>query len=268
MKWRVWFLVVTILAAVVVVYFFPPIPQNETYHMFADHRALLGIPNCLNTTSNILFLFVGWFGMRFVLQKRSQTGNTFIDPSERWPYFVFFLAVFLTTFGSAWYHLRPRDDRLLWDRLPMSFGFMALVSAILAERIGVKIGVWLLTPLLALGAGSVLYWDITQSDGHGDLRAYALVQFGSLLVLLLLVSLFRARYTRGADLIISLAIYVVAKILEVADHIIFSWGGIVSGHTLKHVAAAISAFWILRMIVLRKPILTPVTFPTSDDRGT
>ena len=268
MNWRVWFLAITILAAVVIVYSFPPIPQNEMYHLFADHRTLLGIPNCLNTISNILFLLVGWFGMRFVLQKRSQPGNTFIDPNERWPYFVFFSAVFLTTFGSAWYHLRPGDDRLLWDRLPMSFGFMALVAAILAERTSVKIGVRLLTPLLALGAGSVLYWDVTQSHGRGDLRPYALVQFGSLLVLLLLVSLFRARYTHGADLIASLAIYVVAKILEVADHIIFGWGEIVSGHTLKHVAAAISAYWILRMVQLRKPILSPATFPSGDNHGT
>lgn len=268
MKWRTWVLTITILAAIVIAFFFPAIGQDETYHNFADHRTLLGIPNCLNTISNIFFLFVGWLGIRFVLRKPLQTGHGFIDPIERWPYFVFFLAVFLTAFGSAWYHLRPGDTRLLWDRLPMAFGFMALVSATLAERIGAKIGVWLLTPLLAIGAGSVLYWDVTQSHGHGDLRPYALVQFGSLLAILLLVVLFPARYTRGADFIVSLGIYGVAKLFEAADRIIYGWGGIVSGHTLKHVVAAISAYWILRMIKLRKPIPTPALILADKDNVT
>jgi hypothetical protein len=93
--------------------------------------------------------------------------------------------------------------------------------------------------------------------GHGDLRAYVLAQFGSLLVLLLLVALFPARYTRGADLIVSLLIYALAKVFEAADRPIFNLGGIVSGHTLKHVTAAVSAYWILRMLKLRVPIRGP-----------
>lgn len=265
MKSRAWVLVVAILAVIVIVFLFPAIRQNEAYHNFADHRTLLGIPNCLNTLSNLFFLFVGGFGMSFVLRKPLETGHEFIDPIERWPYFVFFLAVFLTAFGSAWYHLRPSDDRLLWDRLPLAFGFMALLSAILSERLDVKIGVRLLIPLLGIGGASVIYWDVTQSYGHGDLRPYALVQFGSLLAILLLVALFHARYTRGADLIASLGIYGLAKILEVADRIIYGWGGMVSGHTLKHVVAAISAYWILRMIMLREPTPTLTLIPVDKD---
>jgi hypothetical protein len=66
--------------------------------------------------------------------------------------------------------------------------------------------------------------------------------------------LFPARYTRSEDLMISLAWYGLAKILEAADRPIFSMGRIVSGHTLKHIAAAISAYWILRMLELRRPL--------------
>jgi hypothetical protein len=139
----------------------------------------------------------------------------------------------------------------------MTLGFMSLLAATLNERISVRTGTRLLIPLLIFGVASVLYWNVTLARGNGDLRAYVLAQFGSLLVLLLLVALFPQRYTRGADLIISLLIYALAKVFEAADRPIFSLGGIVSGHTLKHVTAAVSACWILRMLELRAPITPP-----------
>lgn len=33
---------------------------------------------------------------------------------------IFFFGVTATAFGSAYYHLRPNDSRLVWDRLPVS----------------------------------------------------------------------------------------------------------------------------------------------------
>jgi hypothetical protein len=41
---------------------------------------------------------------------------------------------------------------------------------------------------------------------------------------------------------------------EEADRPIFALGHIVSGRTLKHVAAAGAGFWFLRMLVKREPI--------------
>jgi hypothetical protein len=105
-----------------------------------------------------------------------------------------------------------------------------------------------------LGIVSVWYWLFTQHRGQGDLRPYALVQFGSIAILLLLVALFPPRYTRGGDLIVALGIYMASKIFEVLDAQIYSVGKIVSGHSLKHVAAAISACWIYRMLKLRSPL--------------
>jgi predicted membrane channel-forming protein YqfA (hemolysin III family) len=256
MSWRSWVLIGAIFVAVFVVFLFPAIPQSEAYHNFADTRAFLSIPNCLNVLSNAFFLLVGSLGILFVLRRDAGGAAAFVDPLERWPYFVFFVGVTLTAFGSSYYHLDPNDHTLVWDRIPMTVGFMALVAAMLAERINVKLGVRLLVPLVALGAASVVYWDITQSRGHGDLRPYALAQFGSLLVLLLLIALFPPRYTRTSDLGIALALYALAKVLEAADKPIFAAGHIVSGHTLKHLAAALSTYWILRMLRLRAP-LTP-----------
>jgi hypothetical protein len=259
MKWRLWVLVGAVLAAVLITFCLPPIPQSEAYHNFTDQRALLGIPHCLDVLSNVFFLLVGLLGIRFVLRNRNENGPAFLRPLERWPYLAFFVAVALTAFGSAYYHLHPDDHRLVWDRIPITLSVMSLLAATFGERVCIRTASWLLAPLLLLGAFSAIYWEKTQAAGHGDLRPYALAQFGSLLILLLLVALFPPRYTRGADLLVSLAIYAVAKLFEAADRPIFSLGQIVSGHTLKHLAAALSAYWILRMLRLRTPIVARAT---------
>ena len=250
MNWRLWLVSAVLLAMTCSLFLLPPIPQNQAYHGFADQRALLGIPQCLDVTSNIPFLIFGVWGIVFVLP--GGAASPFVDPLERWPYFVFFLGVTLTAFGSAYYHLRPNDSRLVWDRIPMTIGFTGLVAGVVSERISVKAGLRSLVLLVAMGIASVWYWRVTEAAGRGDLRPYGLVQYGSLLAVLLFIALFPPRYTRGADFIISLLIYALAKGFEAADRQIFALGRIVSGHTLKHIAAAISAYWILRMLQLRQ----------------
>lgn len=252
MNRRVWILLAAVLVAVFAIYLFPAIPQNEAYHNFADKRAFLGVPNFLNVASNVFFLFAGVAGIWFVL-RAAKGGGPFLDSRERWPYFAFFVGVTLTAFGSGWYHLNPDDRTLVWDRIPMAIGFMALVAALIAERIDATAGVRLLLPLVAVGIGSVVYWEFTQMRGHGDLRPYALVQFGGLLVMVLLILLFPARYTRTVDLGVALGLYALAKIFEAADSIVFSEGRIVSGHTIKHCFAALATHWVLRMLRLREP---------------
>jgi hypothetical protein len=254
MNRRVWVLVAAVAAAIVVVFLFPAIPQSEAYHKFADQRPLLGIANCLNVISNAPFLFIGLAGMGLALRGTRAGTNLFLDARERWPWFAFFLGVMLTAFGSAWYHHHPDDHTLVWDRIPMTIGFMALVAAVVAERISVRVGLGLFLPLVALGIGSVIYWEITQTRGHGDLRPYVVAQFGSLLTLIFIFGLFPARYTRGLDFVTALGLYGAAKVFEAADKLVFAAGHIVSGHTFKHLVAALSTYWILRMLRLRTPI--------------
>jgi hypothetical protein len=256
MNRRVWILLAAVTAAIVAVFLFPAIPQSEAYHNFADRRPLLGIANCLNVISNAPFLFIGLAGMGFAVRGARTGKSIFLDARERWPWFAFFVGVTLTAFGSAWYHHHPDDHTLVWDRIPMTIGFMSLVAAVVAERISVRAGVRLLLPLIALGSGSVIYWEITQARGHGDLRPYAIAQFGSLLVLVLLFALFPTRYTRSLDFVVALAFYGIAKLFEAGDKFIFAAGHIVSGHTIKHLFAALSTYWILRMLRLRHPIPT------------
>lgn len=254
MSRRVWILIGVLAAVILGVSLLPPIPQNEAYHNFADQRTLLGIPHCYDVISNFPFLIVGLWGIIAVFKRNAAGISHFVDPNERWPYLVFFAGVALTAFGSSYYHLHPDDARLVWDRIPMTLGFMGLLSAMIAERIRIKAGLRALAPLVLLGAASVLYWRVTQQAGYGDLRPYALVQFGSIIAIVLLIVLFPPRYTRGADLIASFLLYGLAKVCEAADRPIFALGGIVSGHTLKHITAAISAYWILRMLRARQAV--------------
>ena len=249
-------LVAAAFAPFVVALFVRRIPQDLAYHQFVDARTLLGVPNFLNVFSNVFFLIVGVWGVLTLLPRKdsSSAAPVFVRTEERWPWLFFFIAVALTAFGSAYYHEQPGNHRLVWDRLPITLGFMSFVAAMISERVSVKDGLRLLLPLWLVGAGSVFYWQATESRGVGDLRLYGVVQFGSLLFILVLVFLFPPRYSRSHDLLVALLLYALAKLFEYLDKPIYSAGQIVSGHTLKHLAAALSAFWVLRMLKLRAPI--------------
>jgi hypothetical protein len=213
---------------------------------------MLGVPNFLNVASNFPFALVGLMGLWYLLRKDGR--EMFLHSHERWAYAVFFLGVAFTSIGSSYYHLAPDNDRLFWDRLPMTLGFMSVFAAVISERVNVKTGFRMLAPLLAAGLASVLYWRMTEARGEGDLRLYAIVQFYPLLAIPLLLGLFPPRYTRGGQFLAALAIYGAAKVFELADALIFSAGHVISGHSLKHIAAAASALWILDMLRKRKPV--------------
>jgi hypothetical protein len=226
----------------------PPIPQPLSYHNFADQRPWLGIPNFGDVASNAPFAVVGVWGLIVVFTRNTAK---FSDPRERWPYALMFAALVLTAFGSAYYHLAPDNARLVWDRIPIMVVFMALVAAVIAERVSVPAGLWLFPVLQAAGIGSVLLWRASELARHGDLRFYAAVQVYSILMLLL-VLLLPPKYTRGYDFAVVVTLYVLAKILEVADRQVFAVGHLISGHTLKHLAAATAGYWILRMLQKRE----------------
>ncbi len=228
-----------------------PLAQDPAYHLMADQRSLSGVPNCLNVLSNLPFALVGALGLVTVLRGGPGSATPFRDPWARWPYAALFAGIALTTLGSAYYHLSPDNARLVWDRLPMTLGFMGLLTALLAERVGLRVGRLLFGPLVLLGAGSVAYWYWSELQGWGDLRLYFLVQYGSLLLVLLLLLLYPAPYPGTGYLIVGLGAYAGAKWLEAADQRIFALGQIVSGHTLKHLVAAGAVACLVAMLRAR-----------------
>jgi hypothetical protein len=142
---------------------------------------------------------------------------------------------------------------LFWDRLPMTVAFMSLLAAQVVDRFSVKAGLALLLPMLLVGAASVLYWRATERAGAGNLTPYAVLQAYAVVMLLLIALLQPSRYTRGNDLYWVFAGYVIAKAFELFDKQFLEFGHLVSGHTLKHLAAAVAGFVVCRMLVLRTP---------------
>ena len=213
----------------------PPIPQVQSYHQFADQRTLFGIPNVWNVVSNLPFIAVGAAALARFHRQAATT--------------VLFLGIFLTGFGSSYYHWNPSDGPLFWDRLPMTLCFMAILALVVEERVSAKAGAVLLWPLLAVGLFGLLLWRQI-----GDLRLYVWVQFFPALALPLMFLLFPPKYTGTDYWLIAAALYALAKMLEFYDGAVYSVGSILSGHTLKHLAAAGACFAILRYFVARRPI--------------
>lgn len=220
-----------------------PILQDQGYHHFADQRTLLGIPNFWNVISNLPFIAVGAAGLRRFHR----------DPAT----LVIFLGIFLTGFGSSYYHWNPSDSTLFWDRLPMTLCFMAILAVVVEERISARLGAVLLWPLLATGLLSLLLWRFT-----GDLRLYGWVQFFPCLALPLLLLLCPPKYTGTFYWLIAGVLYALVKLFEFADHAVHS-SFILSGHTIKHLFGAAACFAILRYFQTRQPITSSPLMASS-----
>lgn len=247
--WRTWLLIGSAVVFAIAAVLVPAEPQPLWYHAFADCRRIWGIPNFFNVLSNLPFLVAGGMGLAIIWRG----GGRFIEPREQLPYLVFFLGALLTSAGSAYYHLAPDNPRLVWDRLPMTLGFAGLVSAAIAERVQVQAGLRLLWPLLAVGAGTVVYWYATEIRGAGNLVPYAAYQTWSILAIVLLL-FSPGRYSHGRLLAWAAAWYGLAKVFETFDLQIYQWmGGTLSGHTIKHLLAGAAVFAIVRQLDLRLP---------------
>ena len=105
-----------------------------------------------------------------------------------------------------------------------------------------------LLPALLLGAGSVVYWH--WSD---DLRLYIWAQLAPMLAAPAVILLFPARHSLRSWLLFGLACYGAAKLAELADGSIFQVSaGLLGGHTVKHLLAALAAAAIHLMLLRRR----------------
>ena len=248
-QFRLAYLFAVALLVVIAVSFMQAIPQDTAYHDFIDKRTLYAIPNFWNVASNIVFVIVGLLGIVQLAVRQPVTGGL---PELRTVYLVFFIGVFFTGFGSAYYHLDPSNATLVWDRLPMTLAFMAFFSMIVGEYLSPGVGRALLWPLLLVGILSIMYWYMTERAGHGDLRPYALVQFLPMLLIPMILLMFRGRLNGSLYLWAMIAAYVVSKIAEYFDADIFSAAGVLSGHGIKHIVAAVGTLFILLALRRRR----------------
>lgn len=202
------------LAAVIGTFVFVPFfPQDPAYHHFADTRSLLGIANFWNVISNVPFLIVGLLSLATTRRNAAEV--------------VFGIGLILTAIGSSIYHLNPGDATLLYDRAGMVVAIMALVALLVPAR-----GVLVVAELI--GIASLVVWQMT-----GDLRLYGVVQFFPGVLMLM-------RIRKRSALWLVLFFYAIAKVCEQYDAQIYdALQHVISGHTLKHFAAALAtlAMW-------------------------
>jgi hypothetical protein len=246
-------------ASVVAVACHAPIAQPSGYDVFADQRNVWGIPNFWNVVSSLPFLVVGLAGTMELLRRWPRGALLSLRPA----YLSFFISIAWVALGSTYYHLAPTHNTLAWDRLPMAIAFMAFFAVIVGEHISPRLGQLLLWPLLALGVVSVAYWHFTEEAGRGDLRLYIIVQYLSMVLIPLILLFFPSKFSHVRLIWTLLGAYGLAKLLELADELVFSLSHVVSGHTLKHLAAALGACVFLYALRRRHPLGSGTSMPAG-----
>jgi hypothetical protein len=235
--------------AAVILFFQKPIPQSLLYHTFADQRNFFGINNFWNVMSNIPFLFIGFFGVKNAIK----TWNMNEKLEKRILPLLLSVGIFTIGIGSAYYHYAPDNATLVWDRLPMTIGFMAFLALLIFDFCGEKEGQIAFWTALIFGVLSIWYWQWTEQNGAGDLRPYVLVQFFPMLILPFLFGFFPKKVNYGHFVLGSAGFYFLAKVCEHFDKVIFETSnGMMSGHSLKHFLAAVALFYIIKILDLEK----------------
>lgn len=222
-------------------YALPKIPQPQSYHHFADQAARWGIPHASNVLSNLAFLLVGLYGV-FKRPRYTHGRDVLLGLVTFW------VGIFLIALGSSYYHWAPSNETLLWDRLPMSMAFMGVSFSLIVAQGKVRLYIIPYLIMEALGVGSTLYAHFA-----GDLSFYAMCQaFPLLLAVISAIRLWPMSGTK--DLLWGFFAYGLAKVSEYYDLELYELSGaLVSGHTVKHILAALGAFFVLRFFLLLKP---------------
>jgi hypothetical protein len=228
-----------------------PIAQPAHYHDFADQSVASGIPHAADVLSNAGFALVAIWGWLKLWPRRASDALR-----AGWPgYRLFLIGLFLTAFGSAFYHLAPDNARLVWDRLPIALVCAGLLAGVRGDVKGGSNGGIETIVLAVCAAASVAWWAITERMGVGDLRPYLLLQGLALILIPLWQAIYRCPRTDRIAFAAAMGLYVVAKAAEVFDHEIATAFGFVSGHTLKHLmatAATAAVVWGLTRRFARK----------------
>lgn len=209
---------------------------------FADARAWLGLPNAADTLSNLPFLLLalwGWQGLR----RRP------LPAVQRLCLHVFFTGLLLTAGGSSLYHLDPGAWTLVFDRLGMAVAFAGLLALASSERLGEAAARAVLCASLPMALLAALLPALAQ-----NLMPWLVVQFGGIAWVLAMALRRPVAGALGVRLGAVIAWYALAKVLEGLDGAVFAasaeW---VSGHSLKHLAAAAAALPVLAALHTRRP---------------
>ncbi|HEX8331136.1 MAG TPA: ceramidase domain-containing protein [Segetibacter sp.] len=221
-----------------------PVSQDPGYHNFADTQELVGIRNFLNVISNLPFAIISLLGLWRLRKVKQQRLKHIIC--------TLFIAFLLLTFGSGYYHLRPNNETLVYDRLPMVIIFMSFFSFIIHDRIDQSKGYRAFIVLNLVGILSVIYWIVTEHAGNGDLRWYGMIQFFPLVAIPLILIFYKSSFNHAKEIISIFIFFGVAKLTETFDKDIYeALNESISGHSLKHLFMAAAEYLIVLQVERR-----------------
>lgn len=228
-------LLLAMALAVLVACMGPFVAQHAHYHAFADQRAWPGLPYALDVLSNVPFAVGGVWGL-VALQRLRLPSESRVQQA--------LAALLCTALCSSVYHWNPDNVGLALDRLGMVLAFAGLLGLAAADRVSGRAGLVTAGLVLLLGPLAVSAWAST-----GNLLAWVALQGGGMLLVVVLAMRRPAKGAWGLPLLSVMAIYTLAKLLELEDHTVFAWTqGLVSGHSLKHVAAALAAWPVISVM--------------------
>lgn len=239
----------------------PSVAQPSDYHDFADQRSWGWLPHAMDVLSNLPFalwgMVGGWALLRAVRERAvSATAAAMAG--------LFFSGLWVTAAVSAAYHWQAADAGLAWDRGGMVLAFAGLLGLAAMRAVSTRAGIAIAAVVLVLGPLSVHAWSLT-----GNVLPWAVLQFGGMALILGFACLRPAQArelpVRWALLI---AIYALAKLLELGDHQVYAWTGrLVSGHSLKHMVAACAAWPVLAALLAARKFRAESSAPSRNRAG-
>ncbi|XP_038698878.1 uncharacterized protein LOC119996357 isoform X2 [Tripterygium wilfordii] len=196
----------------------PKIPLSPEYHLFADMRNFLGVPNTLNVITNFPFLIVGV--LCFVLCLQGSFFNISLR-GEGCGWTIFFAGIAGMAFGSAYYHLKPDDNRVMLYLVWNIYKFCA-------------------------------EWVAVDCRTFNDLRLCMMFQLIPCIAIPTMNFLFPPKYTHSRFWIWAAGVSLFAKCEGCLDRRIYRANRYyISGHSLEHLCSALIPVLLAYMLMYR-----------------
>ena len=207
-------------------------------HEFADTRSWWGLPNALDVLSNLPFALFGIWGLASLGISREPHRVGVDRPCAT----LFYVGLLCTCVGSSYYHLQPLSVfGLAMDRAGMSVAFAGMLGLAIADRFGVRAAHVLAVSASVAALGAVLWWWTT-----GSVWPWAVVQFGGFALILAMALVPALVGVPSVSLPWVIGCYGLAKCFEMLDGpILLLTHQLISGHSLKHLAASGAALAVL-----------------------
>ena len=207
-------------------------------HPFVDARIFWGVPNAMDVLSNLPLGLAGLMGLLMLRGKQ-------MSPPTRHAMAVFFGGLICACLGSSGYHWAPNASGLMLDRLGMAVTFAGALALALAERVGPTAAKLALPVMLASAAlSAALAYTL------GNVLPWGVVQFGGMALVAWAAWQPRLDDALGVSFTVLIGLYAVAKLCELNDEALFHLSGEwISGHTLKHLVAALSAWPVIATLL-------------------